>query len=121
MVYTEYTKKRIVFYHAKGYKAPTIAKLLLDEGIEVSQRGVSNFLVRVEQTGSVARRPGSGQPRKRAEEVKEIVEHTMRADDETTAKELKEKLPNGGYVLSEMTVLRSRSELGWTYRGSSND
>ena len=69
MVYTEYTKKRIVFYH--GYKAPTIAKLLLDEGIEVSRRGVSNFLVWVEQTGSVARRAGSGRPRKRTEEVKE--------------------------------------------------
>ena len=119
MVYSDYTKKRIIFYHSKGYKAPTIAKHLLDEGIEVSRRGVSSFLVRVERTGSMARRPGSGRPRKRTEEVKDIVERTMRADDETTAKELKVKLANEGYTLSKMTILRCRSELGWTYRGSS--
>ena len=118
MVFTEYTKKRILFYHGKGYKALTIAKRLLDEGIEASRRGVSNFLVRVEETGSIARRPGSGRPRKRTEEVKEIVESTMRADDETTAKQLGEKLAGEGYALSEMSVLRCRSELGWTYGGS---
>ena len=79
---------------------------------------MSNFLVRVGETGSIARRPGSGRPRKRTEEVKEIVESAMRADDETTAKQLREKLAGEGYALLEMSVLRCRSELGWTYRGS---
>ena len=32
MVYNEYTKRRILFFHAKGYRAPTITKWLGGEG-----------------------------------------------------------------------------------------
>ena len=42
-------------YEAKGYRAPKITKLLQEEGIDVSRRGVSAFLARVEQTGDIAR------------------------------------------------------------------
>ena len=66
--FNEYTKRRIVFYHAKGHRAPTIAKLLEAEGITVSRRGV-----RVEQTGDIGRRPGSGRPSKQTDDVKAII------------------------------------------------
>ena len=33
MVYSDYTKLRILFYHFKGYRAPTIARLLEAENI----------------------------------------------------------------------------------------
>ena len=113
MVFSEYTKKRILFFHRKGYKAPKIATKLLEEGIEVSRRGVSDFLVRVKETGDIARRPGSGRPRKRTDEVEQLVESAMCADDETTAKQLQEKLTSEGHHLSQMSVLRCRKELGW--------
>ena len=118
MVFNEYTKRRIVFYHAKGHHAPTIAKLLEAEGITVSRRGVSDFLVRVEQTGDIARRPGSGRPSKQTEDVKAIIEGAMRADDETTVKQLREQLTSQGKTLSESSVLRCRKSQGWTVRGS---
>ena len=118
MVFTEYTKRRIVFYEAKGYRTPKITKLLQEEGIDVSRRGVSAFLARVEQTGDIARRPGSGRPSKRTDEVKDAVERAMRDDDETTAKELHEKLTTKGHSLSLSSTLRCRRELGWTVRGS---
>ena len=35
-----------------------------------------------------------------------------------TAKQLQEKLTSEGHHLSQMSVLRCRKELGWTYRGS---
>ena len=60
MVYNEYTKRRILFLHTKGYCAPTITKWLGDEGIVVSKQVVGSFLARVEKTGSIGRRPGSG-------------------------------------------------------------
>ena len=101
MVYNEYTKRRILFFHAKGFCAPTITKRLGNEGIIVSRQGVSNFLTRVEKTGSIGRRPGSGRPSKQTDEVKEIVESSMRADDETTVKELHKKLTHHGKTLSE--------------------
>ena len=118
MVFTEYTKRRIVFYEAKGYSAPKITKLLQEEGIDVSRRGVSAFLAWVEQTGDIARRPGSGRPSKRTDEIKDAVERAMREDDETTAKELREKLTTEGRSLSLSSTLRCRRELGWIVRGS---
>ena len=45
MVYSKYLKYRIVLLHTKyGYKAPTIAKLLLKEGDYLSRRGMSSLL-----------------------------------------------------------------------------
>ena len=118
MVFTEYTKRRILFYHAKGRCAPTIAKLLEEEGIVVSRRGMDAFLVRVQQTRDIARRPGRGRPSMRTDEVKEVVETAMCADDETTVKELQKKLTDAGHSLSLSSTLRCRTELGWTMRGS---
>ena len=118
MVYNEYTKRRILFFHAKGYRAPTITKWLGNEGIVVSRQGVSSFLARVEKTGSIGRRPGSGRPSKQTDGVRETIEGTMRADDETIVQELHKKLTSQGNSLSKSTVLRCRKSLGWTVRGS---
>ena len=43
----------------------------------------------------------------------------MNADDETTAHQLHVLLTSKGYNLSLATILRCRSTLGWTFRGSS--
>ena len=66
---------------------------------------------------TIARQPGSGRPS--PEEVKRIEEHQMRLDDETTAYQLHALLRGKGFPLSLRTVLRYRSSLGWTFRGSS--
>ena len=118
MVFSKYTKRRILFYQAKGYRAPTITDKLRDEGIVVSRKGVSDFLSRVEKTCSTARRPDSGRPSKQTEQVKEVIESAMRADDETTVKQLHEQLMSQGVSVSKSTVLRCRQSLGWTVRGS---
>ena len=53
MVFSDYTKRWILFYHTKGYYAPTIVGLLQKEDIEVSGRSVSDFLIRFKQTLSL--------------------------------------------------------------------
>ena len=118
MVFTEYTKRRILCHHADGKSAPTIVKLLAEEGITASRRGVYAFLIRSERTGSIARCAGSGRPTKITDTAKEIVESEMRADDERTVKELQKTLAEAGHALSLSTTLRYRSGLGWTSRGS---
>ena len=57
MVFSEYTKQRILFHQAKSYRAPTITHKLRDEGIVVSRRGVSYFLSQVDKTCTTARCP----------------------------------------------------------------
>ena len=86
MVYSDYTKKRIMYYYQRGHRAPTISLLLLQkEGLQTSRVGVAKFIAKFNSTGSFVRKPGSGRPLKITPEMKEIVEAKMREDDETTA------------------------------------
>lgn len=85
MVYSEYKLQRILYYNLQGFKAPTICRLLEEEGLHASRTGIAYFLKKYEQTGSIARRPGSGRPSKITSEIKAMVEQQMREDDETTA------------------------------------
>ena len=115
MVLSEYAKRRTIFYDKEGYRAPTIAKLLRSEDIVASRQAIHAFLRRV-RTAGMARKAGSGRPRKRTSAVKDIIETAMREDDEATAKELQMKLSDAGHQLSLSTTLRCRTELGWTRR-----
>ena len=117
MVFNEYTKRRILFYHAKDYRPRRIAELLLQEGITASSRGIALFIARCEKTGTSDRRPGSSRPTKITNEMKAMVEKQMARDDETTVKELHIVLAAEDIFVSHGTVLRCRKKLGWTFRG----
>ena len=65
------------------------------------------------------RTPESGRPSKITAEVKALVERQMRHDDETTAAQLHVLLVRSGSQWILRTVLRCRTYLGWTFRGSS--
>ena len=54
------------------------------------------FLLKFEETGSIARRVGSGRPSKVTSKIKQIVEEQMRRDDETTAYQLHRLLSEKG-------------------------
>ena len=119
MVYSHYKKMRILYLTQEGHKPPTIAKILEEEeGMKCSRSGIAKFLKKYRETRTIARRPGSGRPTKITEEIKKIVEEQMRADDETTAHQLHALLNSKGYELSLCTILRCRTALGWTFRGS---
>ena len=62
MVYSWYTKKRIIYYYEQGYRAPSIASLLLDEDIVASRVGIAKLLRRYEETKTIVRCLGSGRP-----------------------------------------------------------
>ena len=113
-----YKQQWILLHYSRGYKAPTIAKLLQEENLRASWVGIAKFLKKFNETGCIQRRPGSGRPLKISAEIKEIVEEQIRADDKTTATQLHRLLKQHGYNLSLWTVLRCRSVLGWTFRGS---
>lgn len=71
-----------------GYRPPTICLLLQKEHFQASSMGVAKFISKFIETGSLARKPGSGQPSKIPIKMKAIVEARMRDDDETTAYQL---------------------------------
>ncbi len=119
MVFSSYKKQRILFYYFQGYRPPTTVKLLQEERLTSSRQGVLKFLKQHLASGCIARAPGSGRPSKATEEIKAFVEAQMRIDDETTAYQLHNLLKNRGFDISMRTILRCRTALGWTFRGSS--
>ena len=52
MVYSSYKKQRILCLYFGGYKPPTIAKLLREEGMQASRRGVDTVAVKKKFTFS---------------------------------------------------------------------
>ena len=111
MVYSSYKKQRILFLYFGGYKPPTIAKLLWEEGMQASRRGKDKFIQRYRQTGTIARKPGSRHLSKITSEIKAIVDKQMRTDNETTAAQLHTLLKSKGYDISLRTILRCRTSL----------
>ena len=118
MVYSEYKLQQILYHSLQGFKPPTICHLLEEEGLRASRVGIAKFLKKYQDTGSIARRPGSGRPSKVTAEIKALVEQKMREDDETTAVQLHAMLREHGYSISLRTILRCQTSLGWTFRGS---
>ena len=120
MVFSSYTKLKILYYDSKGLKPYTIARMLeKNDGITVSRFGVAKFLKMYNTTGTISRKPGSGGLSKITAQVKELVEAKMLEDDETTATQLHQVLIENGIDISLKTILRCRTALGWTFRGSS--
>ena len=108
----------MVFYWKEGYKAPTIAKLLQKKGITGTRRGIHKFLTVFAERRTVERRIGSGRLFKGTATIREEVERVMQEDDEATATQLHQYLTRRGHNLSIRTILRCRTALGWTFRGS---
>ena len=94
-------------------------RLLRSEGIRASRQGVSKFLLKYKESGTIARQKGSGCTGKVNAVIKARIEEHMAEDDETTAKQLGHSLAKEGHTISKSTILRARRSLGWTYRGSS--
>ena len=118
MVFSDYLKQRILHHYFKGRKAPTIAKFLQEEQLKASRVGIAKFLKHYQETGTIARKPGLGRPSKITAEIKRIVNEQTVRDDETTAHQLHRLLASNGYNISLRTILRCRTSLGWTFRGS---
>ena len=118
MVYSNYKKQRILHYSRLGYKSPLIAKMLYREDLPCSRKCVHQFLKRFSETGTIGRKPGTGGKSKITCAVKTIVEQQMQLDDETTAFQLYHLLRSRGYDIHRRTILRCRTSLGWTFRGS---
>ena len=118
MVYSSYKKQWILYLHRQGHRPLAISRILQDEGMTASERGIVKFLKRYRETGTIARLPGSGRPSKITAEIKQIVDEQMCAGDETTAYQIHAILNQRGYNVSLRTILRCRTSLVWTFRGS---
>ena len=77
----------MLVYYGKGYKAPTIAKLLHKEGLQCSRVGLSrNFKILATSIDALDL----------TSEIKQVVEEQIQQDDETTAMQFHSILTDKG-------------------------
>lgn len=98
-----------------GYSPDAIHKRLSERGYKTTISGISRFLKHYRETGSVARKPGSGRPTKFTPEALGIVQEQMEKSDETTALDIQRALEQKFYKVSLRTALNGRIRLGWRY------
>lgn len=119
MVLNDYAKLRILSLRWQGYKIYRIFEFLaLEDRINISRQSVRLFLKRFNESGTIARKQGSGCSLSLSPAVLQIIESTMRENDEATATQLQAKLADHRIYVSLTTILRHRRQLGWVYRGS---
>ena len=85
MIYSDYVKQRILFYHSSGKSLQQIVRSLAEEGHIVTKAGMARFLRCYDETGMIVHAPGSGQKSKMTAEVKIIIEEQMEKNDKTTS------------------------------------
>ena len=118
MVLSSYQQQRLLHYYFLGKRSTSIARLLHEEAIVVNRSLVYKFIKKFKEMKSITRCPGSEHPTKITPNILHIVENQMQLDNETTAIQLQRLLVEAGHPLSLKTILRFRSQLGWTFRGS---
>ena len=87
-------------------------------GAKICRQIVWCLLKHYHTHGSTSPLPKSGRPTKLTCGVLNIIESTMQADDETTARELEVKLQGLGISMSRCTILKGCRSLDWSHRGS---
>ena len=119
MVYSDYVKQRVLFYHRSKKNGTEIVRSLAEEGYNASKVGVYKFLRRYKESGTIARAPGSGQTSKVNAEIRKLIEDQMQKNDETTIQELKQLLKKEGFDVAQSSIHQWRKYLGWTSKGTS--
>ncbi len=115
---SKYAKERVVSLKQLGLNNRDIVLALKREGIDTTRQTVRRFHKRYSESGSIARRTGSGRPTLLTADCLELIEEMMQQDDETTAAQIRLLFHRRGVRLSLTTILRGRRQLGWTFRGS---
>ena len=108
MQYSNYVKRRALFFRSSGASASSVALSLQAEGLHATHQGLAKFFRRYELTGTTRRQPGSGRATKLTPEVLYIFEEQMELDGETTAVQLEALLASHHHPLSISTVIRCR-------------
>ena len=83
--YSEYKKQLLVYHHCQGFKSGDVSRILQEEGIMASSRGIGKFLAKFIESGSVARKLRSGRLRRRQPRFRRSSKKPC-ADNKTTAK-----------------------------------
>jgi len=107
----------VIILWRSGYSLSDIKQRLEDEEVEVTLRSLQYLLLKFLKYHTVQDLPRAQRPKLLTADMMNAIDYSLKADDELTARKLKEKLagifgPNLPNV-SISTIKRCRKELGW--------
>ncbi|KAJ8049556.1 Transposable element Tcb1 transposase [Holothuria leucospilota] len=112
----DYTWTRIVNLHLQGFSKVNVVKTLLQEGLQVTYRGVSGVIDRYGKHGLICDSHRRG--RRKRIDVTEIIDKNLKANDELTASDLQTIIfKETGTRLSLSSIKNKRAKLGWKCSG----
>jgi len=117
-ILSSYARERIKILASKGASVSEILIALDKDGVVTCRQTVWRIIQHINTHGSIHPLPKSGRRTVLTNEVLNIIDIAMQADDETTAKQLCSKLSDVGILITERTVLKGRHLMGWTSRGA---
>ena len=94
-----------------------LSHILRLEGLDISKRTIWNVVRKYKAHGTLKRLEGSGRHFKLTAEAMTIIEEQMKANNETTATQLRKLLEDKGFSVSKTTTICARQHLGWTFHG----
>ena len=96
-----------------------ITEALREEGIETSRSAVNLFLLRYQRTACIADAKRSGRSPLLNEEQLKFIDEKIKANDELTSLDLKNKLTEEFQLnISSSTIRRVRRSMGWKHENA---
>ena len=91
---------------------------LASEGHHVTKPGISYFLKKFKDMGTITRKAGTGRKPTKTRTVLEFIDREITKDDEILLGDLKSKVEEQGLKASISSVHHWKQELGWTSKGT---
>ena len=108
----------ILLYFTDNLSFGKIVGILKEEGKTIPKKTAWAIVQNYKKTHTVHHPLGSGGVSKISGKILWAVEEEMRRNDETTATQLFKILQDKHFDVSERSIIRARSLLGWTFHGS---
>ena len=116
---SSYARNRIVSLKSSGMSVVKITEALREEGIETSRSAVNLFLLRYQRTACIADAKRSGRSPLLNEEQLKFIDEKIKANDELTSLDLKNKLTEEFQLnISSSTIRRVRRSMGWKHENA---
>ena len=109
------SRRRVLVLRSIGMSVTEIQKRLKEEEIEVSWVALYKLLSKVKKSGSISNTSKQPREKKIGEEQLLAIDEALAANDELTARQLRDMLEERwkGIEVSISTVKRARKHLGW--------
>ena len=106
------TRRRVIYWHQKGYTLKGIQLRLKDEDITVSKRSLCLLIKKYRLHETILDLPRPVPPTKLSLEHLQMIDSKLEEDDETSAAELQRILHDTGIRVSASTIQRAKMKLG---------